>query len=129
MATSKFLENLRETTKPKDEDTRPEDDDSIESLAGDGRDSRHQVLAVQLVQQSRDSRAVLYGSIIGTIDYNPSKGVHWHFEGKNGLERVDIAGRLLDRIYDKLTCGKRETIKVNGDSVTSIAFSKVEEAE
>ncbi|WP_020476228.1 hypothetical protein [Zavarzinella formosa] len=128
MATNKFLENLRETVKPKEEAKPPTEDDSVESPAGDGRDSRHQVLAVQLVQLTRNARAVLYGSIVGTIDFSPSVGVSFSFEGKDGVESVLITGRLLDRVYDRLCSGKREICRVNGDSITAITFTKADEA-
>ncbi|WP_020469677.1 hypothetical protein [Zavarzinella formosa] len=124
MATNKFLENLR-GAKEVNEVPVPNDDDSIESPAGDGRDSRHQVLAVQLVQASRNARAVLYGSITSTIDYDPSKGISWVFESEDGQERVLITGRLLDRLYDRLCSGKREVARVNGDTITAITFEKV----
>ncbi|WP_020475005.1 hypothetical protein [Zavarzinella formosa] len=125
MATNKFLENLRGAKEANDIPPQA-DDDSFESPAGDGRDSHHQALAVQLVQLNRDCRAVLYGSIIGTIDYNPSKGISWSFEGKDS-EDVVISGNHLDRIFDKPALGKREVIRCNSSTVLSITFTKAEE--
>lgn len=127
---STFFEGLKK--KDDDDEKKPvvDENGSIESPAGDGRDNLHQVLAVQLVGvngDQRKARAVLYGSIVGTIDHNPSFGIAFSFEGKFGMEEVLIAGRNLQRIYDKLAAGKREVIRPSEETVESITFKKVAE--
>lgn len=100
-------------------------DDSYEEMTGDGRSSRHQVFAVQLVQANRNAQAVTYASIHSTIDYDPSRGIRFRFENDDGVFEVRIEGNSLDRVFDKLTCGKRESIRVNGNTVMAIGVRMV----
>ena len=45
------------------------------------------------------------------------------------LYDVLIEGNKLERVYDKLTEGKRVSVKVTGDTVVRISVTKVETVE
>jgi hypothetical protein len=102
-------------------------DDSFEDSHGDGRWSRHQVFAVQLIQENRNATAVTYASIHSPIEFNPSKGIKFTFEGIDGQWKVEIKGNNLERIYDRITSGKRESVRCNGQNVTAIEITKVDD--
>lgn len=87
----------------------------------DGRYGRYMTLSVQLVQKNLDSIAPYYSSMRGRIIYNHSIGIVFFFEDEDGVKRkVTIKGRNLEVIHDTLAAGRREVIRVNGDTVQSI---------
>lgn len=125
MASSKTaLERFAEETR-KDESA-VSDTDSYEDMAGTGRNSRHQVFAVQLINERGEMAVVPYSAILwGSGRFN---GEEFRFEFARGEElwEATIRGSAhLQRVVDKLTAGKRESIRCAGSVVESIAWRAV----
>jgi hypothetical protein len=107
----------------------PDAADTWESSLGDGRNSRHQVFAVLLIDDHNQQWMVPYSSIaFGKGKFNGNE-----FIFRCALDHVyDVVlqGPQLQYAIEKLAAGKRETLHTRGAGTTSIKFVEVrQEAE
>jgi hypothetical protein len=99
--------------------------ESWEEPGGDGRTSRHQVFGLQLIDEKKRTVFIPYSSIIWGEGVFNGKIFKFEFARGKELWEVVIEGDLeLQQIVDKITAGKRESVRVNGDSVTGLAVAK-----
>lgn len=105
----------------------PDAEDSWESPTGDGRINRQQVFALQLIDEQKRMVVIPYSSIIwGEGQFN-GKSFRFEFVRGDDLWEAVIEGNLeLQRVVDKITAGKRESVRVNEETVRRVVWSAVQ---
>jgi hypothetical protein len=94
-----------------------------EEPVGDGMSAARGALAgVALEMPSGDTEGIYYAAILGRIRHDPSKGVSFVFEDADGLWKVEIAGNNLFALARELRLCRRDTVRVNGDTVLGISI-------
>src|SRR5947209_4814483 len=113
------------------------DNPHIKSLKGtlEGREDshhKHPLFAVRLEFEDGNVESVMYGTLIGSPYFNPSKGIQFVFEAAKPLAwdkwrlgkwTVSIVGNNLKDIFNHLCESKEVFVKV-GESVTAIEIQE-----
>jgi hypothetical protein len=105
----------------------PADPDSWEEPSGDGRTAKHQVFGVQLIDNKKVIGGCPYAAIMGWMgEWNGTTFRFWYSFGDKVMEAT-ITGEIgtVQYIVDKLTSGKRESVRVNGTTITSITVKEM----
>ena len=108
-------------------DEPPSDPDSWEELAGDGRTAKHQVFGIQLIDGRKVIAGCPYAAIVGWQgEFNGTAFTFWYAFGEKLMEAT-ITGEVgtVQYVVDKLTSGKRESIRQNGTTISSITVREM----
>jgi hypothetical protein len=101
-------------------------DDGWDEPSGDGRTSRQQVLGVQLIDGSGRLFYVPYAAVLaGEGVFNGTRFRLEFARGDRVWEAVITGTAHLQYVVDKLTEGKRCSVRVNGATVESIVVRPV----
>lgn len=72
-----------------------------------------------ITRPNGDAEGIYYGSILGRVRYNPSRGIVFRFKDSEGIWEVSITGHDLGDMHRDLNLQRGEAIHT-GEQVTAI---------
>lgn len=134
MSDSRLLDRLRQMSKVDPNLASPEQTQDEESSERAGVVGKVPPLGVILEWEDGNSETILYASIVSPICYDPSLGISFVFEGKRRTDQgtwedgpwlVSIRGNNLQPVRNHLSWGRRESVRVNCQTVLAIQIDKL----
>jgi hypothetical protein len=113
------LRGLKELLRDQSGSGKPEDKEDAEDKAGMSA-ARGMIAGVTLVRANGDLDAIYYGSM-ARVRYDRSVGVIFKFADVDGSTwEVTIHGNNLEKLFRDLALCRRESIRINGETVLAI---------
>lgn len=102
----------------------PPDADAGEASDRCGRAANRGLIQGVILELPDGNReGVFYGSILGRVRFDPSRGIAFVFEDAEGMWKVTITGHDLHGLHRDLVLGRRESVRygeyVNGIEITA----------
>jgi hypothetical protein len=107
----------------------PEPDDSYESHLGDGRNARHQVYAVIMIENDGSQWVIPYGTVCFGKGKENGKEFRFRCVLDEHLYEVTVEGPQIQYAVEKFAAGKRETWHCRGHGTERIRVAEVKEAK